>query len=69
MAKREKSNHVYIFDYFLDGAFLKWEEVDCQFPVCGQRWLVNLENGTEIVTKIVAIEQISENEHRVFLSS
>lgn len=69
MNKAQEGKHFYIFDYFLDGVFLRWEEVDCQFPVCGQSWILSLDNGTQIVTQVIEIEQISEDEHRVFLRS
>ena len=69
MIAKQKDKHFYIFDYFLDGYFLKWEEVEGNCPVCGQYWVVNLENGTEVVAQVVEIEQISENERRILLSS
>ena len=69
MLTKQKNKHFNIFDYFLDGYFLKWEEWEGDFPVCGQYWVVNLENGTEVMTQVVEIEPISENEHRILLSS
>ena len=69
MRKREKERHFYILDYFLDGYFLKWAEVEGNCPVYGQDWIVSREDGTEIVTKVVGIEPISENERRIFLCS
>ncbi len=69
MIGKQKNHNFYIFDYFLDGAFLKWEEVNCQCPVPGQRWIVRLEDGSEIATQVVEIEPISEDEQQVFLCS
>ena len=69
MRKREKDRHFYILDYFLDGYFLKWEEVEGDCPVYGQDWIVSREDGTEIATKVVGIEPISEHERRILLSS
>ena len=69
MLTKQKGQQFYIFDYFLDGYFLKWEEVKGNCPVCGQYWVVNLENGTEIRTQVVEIEEISENERKICLSS
>ena len=69
MRKREKGQHVYILDYFLDGYFLKWEEVEGNCPVYGQEWVVSRQDGTEVVTKVVGTEPISEHEHRIFLCS
>lgn len=60
-----------IFDYFLDGTFLKWEEVqgECPVIVIGENLVVNLEDGTQITGKIVGTETVSENERRIFLDS
>ena len=69
MLTKQKNQHFHILDYFLDGQFLKWEEVEGNSPVFGQYWVVNLENDTEVVTKVVAIEPISETESRILLSS
>ena len=69
MLPKQKGKHFYILDYFLDGYFLKWEEVKGNCPVCGQSLVVNLKNGTEVVTQVVETEQISENELRILLSS
>lgn len=66
-----KNRYFCIFDYFLDGVFLKWEEVKDECPVFirGQDWIVNLEDGTQITAKIIETELISENERRIFLRS
>ena len=66
---KKKRKHFYIFDYFLDGHFLKWTEFQGNCPVYGQYLVVNLENGTEVITQVVGIEEISENERRILLSS
>lgn len=60
-----------IFDYFLDGVFLRWEEVEGECPVLipGKDLVVNLEDGTQITAKIMEIETVSENERRIFLNS
>lgn len=66
----KKGKHVYIFDYFLDGYFLKWEQVrDENYPVPGEVRIVSLESGVEVSTKVLGTEEISENEHRIFLCS
>ncbi len=67
----QKGRYFCIFDYFLDGAFLKWEEVEGECPVFipGQDLVVSLEDGTQITGKIVETEAVSENERRIFLSS
>jgi hypothetical protein len=66
-----KNRHFCIFDYFLDGVFLKWEEIEgkCPILVTGQQWKVNLEDGTEVVGEIMEIVSISENECRILLRS
>lgn len=67
----QKNRSFCIFDYFLDGVFLKWEEVEgsCPLLIPGQDRVVSLEDGTEITAKVVEIEDISENEQRIYLSS
>ena len=66
-----KDRYFCIFDYFLDGEFLKWEEIkgECPILACGDDWVISLDDGTEITTKIVGIEAVSESERRIFLSS
>ena len=67
----QKKRHFCIFDYFLDGVFLRWEEIIRECPVLapGQDWVVSLEDGTQITAKIIGTETISENERRIFLRS
>jgi hypothetical protein len=67
----QKNRHFCIFDYFLDGVFLRWEEIEGECPVFvrGQDWVINLEDGTQISAKIIETEAISENERRIFLRS
>ena len=69
--KLQKDRHFCIFDYYLNGVFLKWEEVIGQCPVLipGQDWVVNLEDGTQITAKILGTEAISEDERKIYLSS
>ena len=68
---KQEDRYFCIFDYFLDGVFLKWEEVQGECPVFihGEDWVVHLENGTQITAKIIETEVISDNERRIFLSS
>ncbi len=67
----QKGHEFCIFDYYLDGVFLTWEEAEGTCPVLipGQDEVVNLEDGTQITAKIVEIEEISEDERRIYLSS
>lgn len=65
----QRKQHFHIFDYFLDGHFLRWEEVEGNVPVCGQYWVVKLENDAQVVTQVLEIEPISETESRILLSS
>ena len=67
----QKGQNFCIYDYFLDGVFLKWEEVvgECPVLIPGKDWVVHLEDGTQIHAKILEIEAISEDESRVYLSS
>jgi len=67
----QKRQHFCIYDYYLDGVFLKWEEVEGECPIMniGQDWVVNLEDGTKITGKISETEFVSENERRILLTS
>ena len=73
MSPKNTPNNRYfcIFDYFLDGAFLKWEEIEgeCPILVVGEELVINLEDGSKVTGKIIETEFVSENERRVFLSS
>ena len=66
-----KDRYFCIFDYFLDGVFVKWEEVKGECPVLthGQDWVISLDDGTKITAKIIDTEVISESERRIFLRS
>ncbi len=67
----QKNRYFCILQYYLDGVFLKWEEVTGECPILtpGQDWVVNLEDGTQITAKIVETEATSEDERKVYLSS
>ncbi|MGL4881729.1 MAG: hypothetical protein ACRC8K_11765 [Waterburya sp.] len=67
----QKLQHFCIYDYYLDGVYLKWEEVEGECPILvhGQDLVIDLEDGTQITAKIVETEAVSENERRVFLNS
>lgn len=67
----QENRHFCIYDYFLDGVFLRWEEVtgNCPVIVSGQDWVISLEDGTKVTTKVTGTEAVSENEQRIFLSS
>lgn len=69
MSTHTKGQHFYLLDYFLDGYFLKSEAVHGNCPVCGESLVVNLDDGTEVVTQVIDIEPISEDERRIFLTS
>ena len=51
----QQRGHFCIHDYYLDGEYLKWEEVtgECPVLVSGQRHIVYLENGTQITGAIL----------------
>lgn len=67
----QKEKKFCIYDYYLDGVFLKWEEAigECPVFIPGQDWVVNLEDGTQVKGKIIETEAVSEDERRVYLSS
>lgn len=66
-----RQKHFCIFDYYLDGTYLKWEEVtgECPILVAGQQWTVNLEDGTRVTGEIVETISVSESERKVLLRS
>ncbi len=63
--------HFCIYDYYLDGTFLKSEEVlsECPILAVGQQLTVDLEEGKQVQGEIVETVSISENEHRILLRS
>lgn len=67
----QKGRYFCIFDYYLDGVFLKWEEIqgECPILVHGEELVVNLEDGTQITAQIIETRPISENERHIFLRS
>lgn len=59
-----------IYDYFLDGHFIKTEQVDhCYLPATGESREFTLKDGRTIATTVAETEQISESEYRVLLVS
>jgi hypothetical protein len=62
--------HFYIYDYFLDGCFLKWEEVheEC-LPSKGETRELRTGGGQSISAKVLGTEPLSESEYRIFLVS
>lgn len=66
-----KNKYFCIFDYYLDGVFLKWEEIigECPILACGAKLVVSLEDGTQVTGKIVETQLKSENERHIYLSS
>lgn len=67
----QQREHFCIHDYYLDGEYLKWEEVtgECPILIAGQQWTVNLEDGTQITGEVIETIAVSENERRVLLRS
>ncbi len=67
----QKGKYFCIFDYYLDGVFLKYEEILGECPVInpGERVVVELDNGGRVEAKVVDSEFISEDERHVYLSS
>ncbi len=68
---RQRKKHFCIFDYYLDGTFLRWQEVEGECPILafGEQWTVDLEDGTQVIGEIVETVTISENERRILLRS
>ena len=67
----QDNKHFCIFDYYLDGEYLKWEEVTGECPILetGQQWTVNLEDGTQVTGEVVETILVSESERRIILRS
>ncbi len=67
----ENRIHFCIYDYYLDGKYLKWEEVtgECPILVAGQKYTVNLEDGTQITGEVIETIAVSENERKILLRS
>ena len=67
----KKREHFCIYDYYLDGEYLKWEEVtgECPVLVVGQQYTVNLEDGKQVTGEIVETIAVSENERKILLRS
>jgi hypothetical protein len=67
--KSEKKKF-YIFEYFLDGYFLKWEQVIGEdIPRYGQFKAIMSKAGDDISARIVGTEKISDNEYRILMDS
>ena len=68
---RQNREHFCIYDYYLDGEYLKWEEVtgECPILVAGQKWTVNLDDGSQVIGKVIETISVSENERKILLSS
>ena len=67
----KKGEHFCIHDYYLDGKYLKWEEVTGECPVLtsGQECTVNLDDGKQITGKVIETIAVSENERKILLRS
>jgi hypothetical protein len=70
MTVKQKHQKFYIFDYFLDGHFLKSQEMIAQeLPRFGEIKLISIKPGVDINVKITGTEKISEDEYRIFMDS
>ncbi len=70
MLKITNRHKVCVVDYFLDGYYLSWKEVnENEFPKIGQFEQLAPKPGVEVNAKVVNIEELSESEYRVFLIS
>lgn len=70
MTIKQEQKKFYIFDYFLDGYFLKSEEVIGEdLPRRGEWKVISPKPGVDITAKIVGTEKISENEYRILINS
>ena len=67
----QRRGHFCIHDYYLDGEYLKWEEVTGECPVLlvGEIHTVRLEDGRQITGEIMETIAVSENERKILLRS
>ncbi len=61
--------HFCIYEYFLNGYFFKWEQMnECYLPTEGEIREVN-KDGQSVTAKVTGMEKISESEYRVLLET
>ncbi len=59
-----------MYDYFLDGHFLRTEQVDhCYLPIAGESREIATKDGRNIAVKVTETEKISDSEYRIMLVS
>lgn len=59
-----------MYDYFLDGHFVKTEQVDhCYLPAAGESREITAKDGRTIAATVAKIEKVSDSEYRVLLVS
>jgi hypothetical protein len=62
--------HFCIYEYFLDGQFFQWEQVNEHYlPIEGETRELQAKDGRIIPVKVMGTEQISESEYRILLVS
>lgn len=62
--------HFCIYEYFLDGQFFKWEQVNEHYlPIEGEIQELTSKDGRSVKAKVVETEKISDSEYRVLLVS
>ena len=73
MIAETQNQYFYVVSYFLDGRFVKWEEVigETRFDldVADEITLFVPERDSSVKAKVVSTEALSEDEYRVFLIS
>jgi len=73
MIAETQNQYFYIVSYFLDGRFIKWEEVigETRFAldVADEMTLFVPDQDGSVKEKVVSTEALSDDEYRVFLVS
>jgi hypothetical protein len=70
MTNKQEGKKFYILDYFLDGYFLKCEQlIGEDLPAYGESKTIRSQAGIDINTHVVGNQKISESEYRIFLNS
>ena len=70
MDKSPQLKHYCIYEYYLDGYFLKWEQMrECYLPVEDEIREITTKEGETVKVKVVRTDKVSDSEYKVLLVS
>jgi hypothetical protein len=70
MEETSQLKHYCIYEYFLDGYFLKWQQMrECYLPVEDELREIETKDGKIIKAKVVRTDKVSDSEYKVLLVS